>query len=474
MKKINFLEKFNDELINVIINFPTIYPQVMDYFDISVLSINFLLFLNRYISKKTQLYLICLSSLIFLAQFITVGFKWQYILLYFVSFIHILKYTYVFKERNIIVRTFLYGSLLFTFFISSALIYYLPIPRFEIKNKIYSVGYQEIFIENKDRKQPKSFYELSNLSPDTNRELLADIYYPTNQETEFIQLFKDSSSDWGVAIINYLNRTWDLNLPEFLLSHLNLTYFDIGIDVPIADNNFPVVIYTHGWAGEKIFASDQLVELASQGYVVVALDHTGLAMFTDLPSGTINNRGGTDDSSNIYEVMFEMSLDIEDTVNYLLDKNYKADFTNISVIGHSTGGGSGYIYCERNQCESLILQDPFFTPLIESNINIHLTVDTYFIYSEDWYIGYEEEGSLTEMDVLQNYITSSTPLLKYYMSDSKHYDFVAFGAISPLAKYSFLKGSIDYKDSLNVNNYFNLSSLRKEKINENQFLKVIP
>jgi len=474
VKIINFLEKFNDELINVIINFPTLYPQVMDYFDISVLSINFMLFLNRYISKKIQLYLICLSSLIFLAQFITVGFKWQYILLYFVAFIHILKYSYVFKERNITVRTFLYGSLLFTFFISAALIYYLPVPRFEIKNKNYSVGYQEIFIENKDRKQPKPFYELSNLSPNTNRELLADIYYPTNQETEFIQLFKDSSSDWGVAIINYLNRTWDLNLPEFLLSHLNLTYFDIGIDVPIADNNFPVVIYTHGWAGEKIFASDQLVELASQGYVVVALDHTGLAMFTDLPSGTINNSGGTDASSNIYEVMFEMSLDIEDTVDYLVDSNYQADFTNISVIGHSTGGGSGYLYCERNQCESLILQDPFFTPLIESNINIHLTVDTYFIYSEDWYIGYEEEGSLTEMDVLQNYITSSTPLLKYYMSDSKHYDFVAFGAISPLAKYSFLKGSIDYKDSLNVNNYFNLSSLRKEKINENQFLKVIP
>jgi len=62
----------------------------------------------------------------------------------------------------------------------------------------------------------------------------------------------------------------------------------------------------------------------------------------------------------------------------------------------------------------------------------------------------------------------------YYMTDSRHYDFVAFGAISPLAKYSFLKGSINYEDSLNVNNYFNISSLRKEKISENQFLKVIP
>ena len=71
-------------------------------------------------------------------------------------------------------------------------------------------------------------------------------------------------------------------------------------------------------------------------------------------------------------------------------------------------------------------------------------------------------------------LTLSAPFYTYYMTDSRHYDFVAFGAISPLAKYSFLKGSINYEDSLNVNNYFNISSLRKEKISENQFLKVIP
>ena len=289
-----------------------------------------------------------------------------------------------------------------------------------------------------------------------------------------IQLFKDAPSDWGRSIVNYLNRTWELNLPTFLLSHLTLTYFDVGIDIPNAGNDFPVVIYTHGWAGEKIFASDQLVELASQGYVVIALDHTGLAMFTDLPSGTIYNSGSTDASSNVYEVMYEMSLDIEDTVAYLIKRDYPADFSNISVIGHSTGGGSGYLYCENNYCNSLTLQDPFFTPLVANNIDIHLTTETYFIYSEDWYSGYEDDENLSEMDVLEDHITSSVPFYTYYMTDSRHYDFVAFGAISPLAKYSFLKGTINYGDSLNVNNYFNLSALRKEKVSENQFLKLIP
>ena len=36
-----------------------------------------------------------------------------------------------------------------------------------------------------------------------------------------------------------------------------------------------------------------------------------------------------------------MSLDIENAINYLENKNYHADFSDISLIGHSTGGGSG-------------------------------------------------------------------------------------------------------------------------------------
>ena len=61
----------------------------------------------------------------------------------------------------------------------------------------------------------------------------------------------------------------------------------------------------------------------------------------------------------------------------------------------------------------------------------------------------------------------------YYLTNSAHYDFVAFGAISQLTSYTFLKGSIDYKDSLQTNNYFNITALRNEKVIESNFLKKI-
>ena len=397
-------------------------------------------------------------------QLLIVGYKWQYVPLYLIIFIITALYFFNIEIKNKFSKVIYYVLIISIIGIGVTLTYILPVPKFEIENKKYSVGYEEFHVVVSDREQPKAFYELSNLTSTGNRELLIDIYYPSNDQTEVIQLFKDVDTNWGKTVIRYLNRTWNISLPEFLLSHLNLSYFDIGINLERLDKKSPVVIYTHGWSGEKIFATDQLITVASQGYVVVALDHTGLAMFTELPSGTIYNTGSTENSTKVHDVMYEMSLDIENTINYLENTNYYADFSNISLIGHSTGGGSAHLYCSRNNCNSLILQDPFFAPLLEELETIDLVTDSYFIYSEDWYNGYEDINELSEIEVYRDYVTNKGFANGFYMTQSAHYDFIAFGAISPLAKYTFLKGRIDYKDSLKANNRFNLESLSSKNI----------
>ena len=446
----------------------------MDIFDVIIIFICFFLIFKNQMTNKVYKSILTFGVIASIFQVLVVGYKWQFIPIYIIFLSLIIGISLDIHLENKFLKGSSFLIFVFLLIISSVLIYYLPIPEFTIQNKKYSVGYEEFYVVIDERSQPKEFYELSNLEASGNRELLIDVYYPSTSNTEPIQLFRNADTNWGKTIVKYLNRTWNISLPEFLLSHLNLAYFDIGKDLERLNNNSPVVIYTHGWAGEKIFATDQLITIASEGYVVIALDHTGLSMFTELPSGTIYNTGSTDASSNVYEVMNQMSLDIQDVVNYFKDSDYPADFSDISVIGHSTGGGSGYLYCKNNSCSTLILQDPFFTPLVENNIDIDLNTDSYFIYSEDWYLGYEGDDNLTEMDVLKNYISSSVPFYTYYMTDSRHYDFVAFGAISPLAKYSFLKGSIDYVDSLNVNNYFNLTSIKKEIVKETEYLKIIP
>ena len=89
------------------------------------------------------------------------------------------------------------------------------------------------------------------------------------------------------------------------------------------------------------------------------------------------------------------------------------------------------------------------------------------IYSEDWFSGYTDSEELTEIEVYNTILSpQDVEIHGYYMKDSRHYDFVAFGSISPLTKYTFLKGSINYEDSLDVNNYFNRTVLNGETPNE--------
>ena len=434
------------------------------YFDVLLHSIGFVLIFRTRISYRIVNFALLILYIASIIQIIFVGYKWQYVPLYIIIFIVTTLHFLNTEIKNKISKVIYYVLIISIIGIGVTLTYILPVPKFEVENKKYSVGYEEFHVVVSDREQPKAFYELSNLTSTGNRELLIDIYYPSNDKTEVIQLFKDVDTNWGKTVIRYLNRTWGISLPEFLLSHLNLSYFDIGTNLERLNNKSPVVIYTHGWSGEKIFATDQLITVASQGYVVVALDHTGLAMFTELPSGTIYNTGSTENSTKVHDVMYEMSLDIENTINYLENTNYYADFSNISLIGHSTGGGSAHLYCSRNNCNSLILQDPFFAPLLEELETIDLVTDSYFIYSEDWYNGYEDINELNEIDVYRDYVTNKSFAKGFYMTQSAHYDFIAFGAISPLTKYTFLKGRIDYKDSLKANNRFNLESLASKKI----------
>ncbi len=444
----------------------------MEYLDLTIPIAISIAFVFSYFQKRYSNSMLFISIFILFYQFIAVGYKWQNVPYVIICAYLLAKifFKFQFKSRFIMFVLTFVGIVLF---LSSLMLnYYLPIPSFESNNSQYSVGYEEKYIEIDDRKQPKAFIELSNLSDGGNRALLVDIYYPSNEPTKSIQLFKNTQSNWGEFVIKYLNRTWGLNIPTFVLSHLNLSYFDVGQNISIASEDFPVVIYTHGWAGEKIFATDQLLEIASNGYVVVAIDHTGLAMFTDLPTGTIYNTGSNENSSDVYSVMYEMSRDIEDTVNYLQEINYTANLLDISIIGHSTGGGSGHLYCLRNQCNKLILQDPYFVPVVEKLSNIELKTDTYFIYSEDWYSNYENPEYTTEIQVYRNFLLNKSFAKGYYLTDSAHYDFVAFGAVSPLTKYTFLKGIIDYKDSIFINNKFNIQVLRGDEITTSKFLKL--
>ena len=451
----------------------------MDFFDIAILLFTFELIVYKFIPQRVFLFSMYLGVLTAIAQIIVVGYKWQYMPIYFIIFAYSVRFTYSSKIFNKYIARLSSLFMFLIFVIAVVLNFVFPIPTFEIENFKYSVGYEEIYILL-DKENPQAFVELSNLEPGSKRELMVDVYYPSNEETDYVQLVRDEGKVGGI-IVQYLNRTWGLNIPEVILEHLSLINFQVSENIVPINEKLPVVVYSHGWAGTKFFAAEQLMNLASQGYIVIAIDHTGLAMFTNLPDKTIYNTGSSDVSSNIFNVMNAMALDIEDTLSYLqetslsenlntLFKNY-ADFNDISLIGHSTGGGSIYLYCSNNPCQTMILQDPFFTPLTAELGILNMPSDSYWIYSQDWYRGFEPGVVTPEFDVYKDQISRNEYKAEsFYLKESRHYDFIAFGSISPLSGFTFLKGPIPYKNALESNNSFNLSALTNNNIIETAYL----
>ena len=112
--------------------------------------------------------------------------------------------------------------------------------------------------------------------------------------------------------------------------------------VPLAGTTFPLVIVSHGYPGSRYFLSYLTANLASKGYVVVAIDHTD-SVFDgqrDFASTLINR---SRDQLFTIESIVEMEQKPDSFLHGL------ADASKVAVVGYSMGGygalttaGAGY------------------------------------------------------------------------------------------------------------------------------------
>ncbi|GAB5551969.1 MAG: hypothetical protein Sapg2KO_15600 [Saprospiraceae bacterium] len=110
-----------------------------------------------------------------------------------------------------------------------------------------------------------------------------------------------------------------------------------------SDQAFPLVIVSHGYPGSRYLLSYLSENLASKGYVVVAIDHTESTHGDAGPfASTLMNR-----SLDILFVLDEMAKMAEKNSNSFLSESLDAN--NTALIGYSMGGygvlnvaGAGY------------------------------------------------------------------------------------------------------------------------------------
>lgn len=178
----------------------------------------------------------------------------------------------------------------------------------------------------------------------------------------------------------------DFGLPAFLVNHLNLiepnAYERPEIAPPVSDKNddlFPVILFSHGLGGVRMQNTLQAEELASHGYVVVATDHHPFAISTVFPDGTTIPydktliRWDTPNEEADYTEMVELwTADLVALADQLEMWQWRPshllyasiDMENIGVFGHSTGGGTAYQFCARDErCTAALGLDPWIEPM---------------------------------------------------------------------------------------------------------------
>lgn len=125
-------------------------------------------------------------------------------------------------------------------------------------------------------------------------------------------------------------------LPEFLKMGLpegvSVTYPTGGVrGVPVAGKKFPLVVFSHGFAGFRTQSSALTSALASWGFVVASPDHNSRSLTQVL----LGPKGSTTDVQDLRQTITLMKTKNATKGNLLRGH---VDLTRIGAVGHSAGG----------------------------------------------------------------------------------------------------------------------------------------
>jgi len=254
--------------------------------------------------------------------------------------------------KNKVSCAVLSGFLLFSAYVAHAQILLTTTETpFPALNGPYEVGTADYLWVDESRAETYSD------TPDDKRHLRIKVWYPAKKQD-------------GLTPAPYLPSLNEFKTPE-LFRGLTALPSRAYANAPIAidQQNFPVLIYSHGADWTRFSGSFVTEEMASQGYIVVAIGHTGMNKSTRFPGYNFTNdifkmlqssmqqAMATKKPEEMKQAQAEMSKYMEDSfavwtddVTYVLNKlealsttdkmtwSSRLDMKRIGMFGWSFGG----------------------------------------------------------------------------------------------------------------------------------------
>ena len=405
---------------------------------------------KREVRKHILIYLLTITVVIAIIHLLLYGFRWQLFSFYlaFLSISLFIINKQVMKGRIKLLLGKLFVVLSSLFIIVSIIAtfsfptYELPVPSGQ-----YIIGTESFVIVDDNRLEQYSDNDSEY------RKIKIQVWYPANTSEGYNQV------PWledGLVVARALSK--DMSLPYFVLDQTVKIDSNAYLKAPISNEleKYPVVVISHGWRGFRNLHTDFAEELASRGYIVIAIDHTFGSVATVFNENDISllnlealpQRETTDDFLDYAnQLVNTYAGDISLTIDYLESINTntsssrfsgRLDLTEIGLLGHSTGGGAGVALALNDErIDAVFGLDAWVEPINDTEINKSLKMPSLFIRSEAWEVGLNNANLL---NISNNSIPNSDV---YQIDGTTHYDFAMVYMYSPLTKAIDISGEIN-------------------------------
>ena len=371
------------------------------------------------------------------------GYRWQMIPLYVLTLL--LATVSFFIDWKPLASYLTFGLLLLVTLIPILL----PVPKIPTPSGEYQVGTKLFELNDTSRKELFS-------GKDETRRFMIQVWYPANvKDSDERAPWMENAEIFAPTIARYIN------MPSYFLNHLALVNIPAykNSAVAQADEKFPIVLFSHGWNGFNAQNAGQALELASRGYVVIALQHTYGAVVSVFPDGTIapNNPKALPEDANDpnYEEVANVlanqwAEDMAYVLNQLSAENEAGEFLSqsinlnrVGIYGHSTGGGAAIQFCGiDSRCKAVLGMDPFMRPVSAEIIENGISQPAFFMFSQSWT---DNIGSKNNQLFNSFYPNAREGFGVITIEGTKHYDFSDLPLLSPIAPQLGLKGTLNGK-----------------------------
>tara|TARA_B100001564_G_C20621101_1_gene662386 strand:- start:417 stop:1523 length:1107 start_codon:yes stop_codon:yes gene_type:complete len=280
--------------------------------------------------------------------------------------------------------------------------------------------------------------------PNDYREIMAQVWYPgtvhQNKKVvpymDFIELRSKTIAAAG-------------NLPSFFPSHLNLVKTNSYLQIPCKnkDGGLPVVVFSHGITGSRHLHQALFEHLSSQGYVVVALDHSYDCNLTIFPDGRIadyrSEITGHPDSIKIRNKQINTrTKDVIFALNQITkihhgnlksNLNGKINLKKIAVGGHSYGGATAIHSAKADKrIKTCFVLDGWISPVPKPTIELGLQKPLLSVGRPNW----EDSDYPDNYNLLSKLVSnSSKPNYNIIIKNTLHLDYTDIPLYSPVIKY---------------------------------------